>query len=168
MKWEGIINSQEDRFRISYDELEKWFEINEVKFNKNNCKVLCSGEIKCTDINGLGSMLARKDPGITVALQTELAGVVCITLRFHQDCISDETCPINGRGDNYSSVLTSVLLSSGLDLKMKGDVVDKGARSQWHQQGLDVRFEKQEICEGFEVFLAQKTKRFENVCLNIQ
>lgn len=72
MKREGIIDSQEDRFRISYDELEKWFEINEVKFNKDNCKVLCLGEIKCTDINGLGSMLARKDPGITVALQTEL------------------------------------------------------------------------------------------------
>lgn len=56
--------------------------------------------------------------------------------------MSDETCQINGRGDNYSSVLSSVLLASGLDLLLKEDVADKGAGSQWHQQGLDTRFEK--------------------------
>lgn len=63
--------------------MEKWSEIDEVKFNKDNRKVLHLGEIECTNINRLGSMLARKDPGIAVDCKLKLSRVVCITLRFH-------------------------------------------------------------------------------------
>lgn len=54
-----------------------------MQFNKDNCKVLHLGEIKCTKINGLGSILARKDPGIAVDQRLSLLGAVCIALRFH-------------------------------------------------------------------------------------
>lgn len=63
--------------------MEKWSEIDEMQFNKDNCKVLHLGEIKCTKINGLGSILARKDPGIAVDQRLSLLGAVCIALRFH-------------------------------------------------------------------------------------
>ena len=63
--------------------MEKWSEIDEVKFNKVNRKVLQLGEIKCRNINGLGSMLVRKDPGIAVDRKLNLSEVVCVTLRFH-------------------------------------------------------------------------------------
>lgn len=47
-----------------------------MKFNKDNCKVLHLGEIKCTNINELGSMLVWKDPGIAADLILGLSGVV--------------------------------------------------------------------------------------------
>lgn len=72
-----------DTFRISDDELEKWSEIDAVKFNKDNSKVLHLEEIKCTNINGLGSMLTRKDPGVAVHHKLNLSGLVCMTLKFH-------------------------------------------------------------------------------------
>lgn len=56
--------------------MEKWSEIDETQFNKDNCKVLHLGEIKCTKINGLGSILARKDPGIAVDQRQFVRGSV--------------------------------------------------------------------------------------------